>query len=440
MAQPRTRSALVSALTVCLLILCACSKVVASTQAGVSNATAHTIGAVDVGQRPFLLVDDMDEGALKEKLQSCGETAFTTTDFSIGHRGAPLQFPEHTRESYVAAARMGAGIIECDVTFTKDKELVCRHAQCDLHTTTNIVATELGRKCTKPFQSARYNADAILVSPASAMCCTSDITVAEFKTLLGKMDASDRKASTPEQYADAAQSGLADRDAMHGTLMTHRESIALFNRMNVKMVPELKTPDVAMPFDGFTQQQYARKMIQEYEDAGIAAKNVWPQSFNLDDVVFWLEETPAFGAQALFLDNRSLSSGLDIRDPDSFEPSMNDLASQGVRIIAPPLWMLLDVDDGNVVPSAYATAASNAGLEIITWSLERSGPLAGGGGYYYQSLNGRNQDERNPQPGVIDNDGDMLTVLDALAREVGVKGVFSDWPGTVTYYANCMGL
>jgi glycerophosphoryl diester phosphodiesterase len=35
---------------------------------------------------------------------------------------------------------MGASVIECDVTFTKDAELVCRHAQCDLHTTTNIVA------------------------------------------------------------------------------------------------------------------------------------------------------------------------------------------------------------------------------------------------------------------------------------------------------------
>jgi glycerophosphoryl diester phosphodiesterase len=50
-------------------------------------------------------------------------------DFSIGHRGASLHFPEHTKEGYVAAADMGAGIIECDVTFTKDQELVCRHSQ-----------------------------------------------------------------------------------------------------------------------------------------------------------------------------------------------------------------------------------------------------------------------------------------------------------------------
>jgi glycerophosphoryl diester phosphodiesterase len=27
-----------------------------------------------------------------------------------------------------------------------------------------------------------------------------------------------------------------------------------------------------------------------------------------------------------------------------------------------------------------------------------------------------------------------------LARDVGIKGIFSDWPATVTYYANCMGL
>jgi glycerophosphoryl diester phosphodiesterase len=34
----------------------------------------------------------------------------------------------------------------------------------------------------------------------------------------------------------------------------------------------------------------------------------------------------------------------------------------------------------------------------------------------------------------------MLTVLDVLAREVGVRAVFSDWAATTTYYANCMRL
>ena len=30
-------------------------------------------------------------------------------------------------------------------------------------------------------------------------------------------------------------------------------------------------------------------------------------------------------------------------------------------------------------------------------------------------------------------------MLDVLARKVGILGIFSDWSGTVTYYANCMG-
>ena len=42
-----------------------------------------------------------------------------------------MMFPEHTLESY-EAAKMGAGILECDVTFTKDRELVFRHSQYDL--------------------------------------------------------------------------------------------------------------------------------------------------------------------------------------------------------------------------------------------------------------------------------------------------------------------
>ena len=48
-------------------------------------------------------------------------TVRSTRRFSIGHRGGgPLQFPEHTKESHEAGARMGAGILECDVTFTSD--------------------------------------------------------------------------------------------------------------------------------------------------------------------------------------------------------------------------------------------------------------------------------------------------------------------------------
>jgi len=46
----------------------------------------------------------------------------------------------------------------------------------------------------------------------------------------------------------------------------------------------------------------------------------------------------------------------------------------------------------------------------------------------------------DPQGRAIEKDSDLYKALDVLAREVKVLGIFSDWPATVTYYANCMGL
>lgn len=206
---------------------------------------------VQLGPRPFFLVNDLADGPLKAKLQSCSNGPFEKTSFSIGHRGAPLMFPEHTKESYEAAARMGAGIVECDVTFTKDKALVCRHAQNDLHTTTNILATPLAAKCTKGFKPF----DLATNQPASAECRTSDITLAEFKTLRGKMDASNPRARTVDEYLAGTASCRTDlySGPTSGRLLTHAESIALFQKLGVKMTPELKSAAVTMPFDGFSQ-------------------------------------------------------------------------------------------------------------------------------------------------------------------------------------------
>jgi glycerophosphoryl diester phosphodiesterase len=382
---------------------------------------------VTLGPRPYYLVDAMAEGELQATLRACAGGPFARTDFSIGHRGAPLQFPEHTRESYQAAARMGAGIIECDATFTKDRQLVCRHSQCDLHTTTDILRVpELAARCTAPFSAA----DPTAGKEASAKCCTSDLTLAEFKTLRGKMDASDPDATTVEAYLGGTPGWRTELYAP-GTLMSHAESIELFKSLGVKFTPELKAPEVPMPFQGdYSQADYARQLIDEYRAAGVDPSDVLPQSFNLDDVRYWLADAPEFGAQAVWLDERyDRDEGFDHADPASWSPTMAELAEIGVRIIAPPIWMLLALEGGRIVPSAYAKAARAAGLEIITWTLERSGPLAGGGGWYYQTV-----------AEVIDDDGDMLEVLDVLARQVGIRGIFSDWPATVTYYANCMGL
>ncbi|CTQ33079.1 glycerophosphodiester phosphodiesterase family protein [Jannaschia rubra] len=390
-------------------------------------ADTHDAG-LSYGPRPAWLIGQMDDGELKTKLQSCLGQTPSRTDFSIGHRGAPLMFPEHTVESNVAAAGMGAGILECDVTFTQDHELVCRHAQNDLATTTDILLTDLADTCVTPFSPASGDTE------ASAECRTSEITLDQFRTLTPKMDSSDANATTPEDYQGGVAPYRTTTYADGAHLLTHAESIELFRDMEAKFTPELKSASVDMPHDGFTQEDYAQKLVDEYKAADVPASDVWLQSFDLSDIRYWIENEPEFGAQAVYLDDRYEAfdddeGEIDPMDASTFKPTMQELADMGVNYIAPPLWMLVTSKDGEIVPSVYAEEAKAAGLNMIAWSLERSGPLSDGGGWYYQSIED-----------VTDNDGVTYELVDALAQDVGVAGIFSDWPATVTFYANCMGL
>jgi glycerophosphoryl diester phosphodiesterase len=395
---------------------------------------------VQLGQRPLYLVDGMDEGPLKRKLQSCKAGPFSKSDFSIGHRGAALQFPEHTRESYVAAAQQGAGIVECDVTFTSDGELVCRHAQNDLHTTTNILATPLAASCVKPFTPAVIDATGVVVTPATAECRTSELALSEFLGLRGKMDAFNPAALAAEEFLGGTASWRTDLYTGRGTLVTLRDSIALNQELGVKHTPELKAGDPASIKAIFgSQRRYALKLARELRDGGVLPRDAWPQSFNVEDVFTWIDET-AYGRQAVYLIDYNATdpvNDLIIQPPYDKMPRAEYfrlLKSRGVRIIAPPIPALLAVDaDGRVVPSKLAHQLKAFGFDIITWTAERSDLRAGASaaGFYY---------DFDPQGLAIRKDSDIYKALDVLARRVNVLGVFSDWPATVTYYANCMDL
>jgi glycerophosphoryl diester phosphodiesterase len=378
--------------------------------------------SVQLGDRPFFLIDGLDDSRLKDKLQSCKAGPFYRSNFSIAHRGAPLQFPEHTKEAYEAGARQGAGVVECDVTFTKDGELVCRHDECDLHTTTNIVDTELNASCTVPWSG----------QGSSPKCCTSDITLAQFKTLKGKMDASNPNATTSKGYLGGTASFRTDLYNSRGTLLTLRESIALNKKLGVKHTPELKAgnPERLMTVFG-GQENYAQAMIDEFKAAGVNPKDVYAQSFDVRDVLYWIKNEPRFGQQAVYLDD------VDPTSPNFPRLSLDELKQlkkQGVKILAPPIGVLLAVNnDDEIVPSQYALDIKSVGFDIITWSFERADLRNGGvgAGFYYAF---------DPTGRALKKDSDMYKALDVLARKVGVIGIFSDWPATVTYYANCMGL
>jgi glycerophosphoryl diester phosphodiesterase len=247
------------------------------------------------------------------------------------------------------------------------------------------------------------------------------------------MDASNPAATTAEGYLGGTAAWRTDLYTGRGTLLTLKESIRLNQELGVKHTPELKEGDPARINAVFgSQAKYAQKLIDELKVGNVKPEDAWPQSFNKDDVLYWVKNEPRFGRQAVYLD--SIDPTVNPPIPRQTMEQLRELKKKGVRIIAPPIPALLEVNAANeIVPSRYALDIRSVGLDIITWSFERGDLRRGAafGGFYYGF---------DPQGRAVRKDSDMYKALDALARKVGVIGIFSDWPGTVTYYANCMGL
>lgn len=247
------------------------------------------------------------------------------------------------------------------------------------------------------------------------------------------MEASTYNAVNTSQYMGRTGSTPDWRTNLYSyscaTPMSLKEQIALVDSYGRNFTAEAKTPEIPMPFQGdYTQEDFVQQIVDTFNEAGIDPLRVWLQSFLPDDIFYWLENEPEYGFQAVYLDERA-----DLSDDGYAEAvaSLQGLADRGVNIIAPSMWQLVKPDNetGTIVASEYALAAQDAGLEIITWSFERSGPLNAGGGYYYQAVSE-----------LINNDGDQFTVMDVIAQKVKATKIFVDWPGTATYYANCFGL
>lgn len=292
-----------------------------------------------------------------------------------------------------------------------------------------LARPELAAKCSEPFTPY----DPETGEEASALCCTSDITLSEFKSLCGLMEATTYFATNTSEYQGRTGSTPDWRTQLYAyecaETMSLKEQIELVDSMGLDFTAEAKTPEIDMPFQGdYTQEIFAQQIVDTYKDLGIPAERVWLQSFLPADIFYWLENDPAFGAQAVYLDERA---DLTTDGYETAVASLQGLADRGVQIVAPSIWQLVAPDNatGTIVPSSYAIAAKEAGLEIITWSFERSGPLYEGGGYYYTGIEN-----------LINNDGDQYTVIDVVTQQVGVTHIFSDWAATITYYANCYGL
>ena len=260
--------------------------------------------SIQLGPRPFYLVDDMDDGPLKTELQHCTEARSSGPTSRSAIAARRCSSPSTPRNPTTAAARMGAGIIECDVTFTKDRQARLpplavrpahhhqhpRHPRARGQVHAALHAGRSGDRHARPRPSA---APATSRSPSSRRCAARWT----------------RSTRTPRP----SRSTWAARRLPHrplrrtcGTLLTHAESIELFEALGAKFTPELKAPERADAVRGRLHAGEVRAADDRRVQGGAAStpSDVFAQSFNLNDVLYWLENEPAFGKQAVYLDDR----------------------------------------------------------------------------------------------------------------------------------------
>ena len=173
-------------------------------------------------------------------------------------------------------------------------------------------------------------------------------------------------------------------------------------------------------------------MIDEFKRAGVNPRDVSPQSFNLADVLYWITHEPALrqtGRVSRRRRSRRWHSAPDRRRAAG-RARTRACGSSRRRFRRCSRWTQ---QQHSSCRRSTRKDIKAAGLGIITWSFERADLRRGAafGGFYAAY---------DPEGRVVKKDSDMYLALDALAQDVGIIGVFSDWPATVSYYASCMGL
>ena len=137
-------------------------------------------------------------------------------------------------------------------------------------------------------------------------------------------------------------------------------------------------------------------------------RRVFPQSFDKDDVLYWVRNEPAFGRQAVYLDDAETRADL---------PGYAELAGYkqaGINIVGAADLRAADRPTratGSCRPPTRTTPGPPASTSSRgRWSARACSPTANNG-FYYQTFDR-----------AITREGDMMRVLDVLARRVGISG------------------
>jgi len=187
----------------------------------------------------------------------------------IGHRGASGYLPEHTLESYKRAVELGADFIEPDVVATKDGELVVRH-EPNITATTDVSSRPefASRKTTRMVDGI-----------AETGWFTTDLTLAEIKTLRAKQPMAERDQSHNGKYAIPTLREVLD--------LARSESARTGRTIGV--YPETKHPTYHVTA-GLALEDRLLKLLAEY---GYTSKNspVIVQSFEVGNLKYLRSKT-----------------------------------------------------------------------------------------------------------------------------------------------------
>lgn len=342
----------------------------------------------------------------------------------IGHRGASGYLPEHTLESYKRAIDLGADFIEPDVVATKDGELVVRHEP-------NITATT--DVATRPEFASRKTTRQV-DGMAETGWFTTDLTLAELKTLRAKQPMAERDQSHNGKYAIPTLREVLDLARNEGARVGR----------TIGVYPETKHPTYHVTA-GLALEDRLLKLLAEY---GYTAKNspVIVQSFEVGNLKYLRGKTAVRLVQLI--------------DGDGVD-------AQGKVTLAPPFDKPYDFAVAKD-RRTFADLLTSAGLKEIKTYADGIGPwkayllparqMDANGDGKPDDLNGDGAiDERDrvllpPTPVVRDAHAAGLFVHpftfrseakrlvsdyrgDAAAEyrkfyEMGVDGVFSDFPDT----------
>ncbi len=195
------------------------------------------------------------------------------------------------------------------------------------------------------------------------------------------MDASNPSATTAKGYLGGTASFRTDLYNSRGTLLTLRESIALNKKLGVKHTPELKSGNPQR-----LQTSVRRPgSLRAEDDRRVQGRRREPEG-RVPAVASMCatcctgsRTSRASASRRCTLDDvDSVVAGLSA--PDAWKSSSSS-RKQGVKIIAPPIGVLLAVNsDDEIVPSQYALDIKSFGFDIITWSFERADLRNGGVG------------------------------------------------------------